>query len=48
MIERVVTDSREAQPGALFVALVGEHRDGQHRMANAVQEAIGAILYGGD
>ena len=28
VIDRVVTDSREAQPGALFVALVGDHRDG--------------------
>ncbi|MCE1178598.1 MAG: UDP-N-acetylmuramoyl-tripeptide--D-alanyl-D-alanine ligase [Micrococcales bacterium] len=37
----VVTDSREARPGGLYVARVGEHADG-HRYAGAARDA-GAV-----
>lgn len=40
-ISRVVTDSREARPGDLFVALRGERFDGHHFIQDAV--AKGAI-----
>ena len=38
----VVIDSRQAQPGALFVAIVGEHADGHEFAAAAVER--GAVL----
>jgi len=42
---RVVTDSRQLQPGDLFVALHGEHFDGHEFVAAAAaQGAIGAIV----
>ena len=46
VIDRVVTDSREAQPGALFVALVGEHRDGHDFVADAFARGASAALVG--
>ncbi|GIG27906.1 UDP-N-acetylmuramoyl-tripeptide--D-alanyl-D-alanine ligase [Cellulomonas marina] len=38
----VVSDSREVDPGALFVAIAGEHADGHDHAASAV--AAGAVL----
>ena len=46
VIDRVVTDSREAQPGALFVALVGDHRDGHDFVADAFARGASAALVG--
>ena len=43
-ISEIVIDSREAQPGALFVALRGEHRDGHQFTADAVRRGATALL----
>lgn len=44
-ISRTVTDSREAEPGALFVALKGEHADGHDYVADAFSRgAVAAIV----
>lgn len=44
-VTHVVTDSREAGPGALFVALVGEHTDGARFVPHALQAgATGAVV----
>jgi UDP-N-acetylmuramoyl-tripeptide--D-alanyl-D-alanine ligase len=40
----VVTDSRQAQPGALFVALPGEHTDGHAFASAAVAAGAVAVL----
>ena len=40
----VVTDSREAGPGGLFVARVGEHADGHDFVAGAVERGAVAAL----
>ncbi|MCL2464306.1 MAG: UDP-N-acetylmuramoyl-tripeptide--D-alanyl-D-alanine ligase [Micrococcales bacterium] len=40
----VVTDSREAVPGALFAAIVGERADGHAFAAGAVAAGAGAVL----
>jgi UDP-N-acetylmuramoyl-tripeptide--D-alanyl-D-alanine ligase len=40
----VVTDSREVQPGGLFVALPGEHVDGHDFAAAAVERGAAAVL----
>jgi UDP-N-acetylmuramoyl-tripeptide--D-alanyl-D-alanine ligase len=44
MIDRVVTDSRAAAHGALFVALEGEHRDGHDFVADAFARGASAAL----
>lgn len=47
-VTHVVTDSREAGPGALFVALRGEHTDGAKFVPHALQAgAAGAIVADG-
>jgi UDP-N-acetylmuramoyl-tripeptide--D-alanyl-D-alanine ligase len=44
-IHRVVTDSREASPGDLFVALGGEHTDGHNFVADAFgRGAVAALI----
>jgi len=44
-VESVSTDSRHLTPGALFVALVGEHHDGHHHLASlAAARAGGAVV----
>lgn len=44
-VTHVVTDSREAGPGALFVALIGEHIDGARFVPHALQAgATGAVV----
>ena len=40
----VVIDSREARPGACFVALRGEHRDGHEFLAEVVSRGVSAII----
>ncbi len=37
LVDEVVTDSRQARPGSLFVALAGEHTDGHDHVAAAVR-----------
>lgn len=43
-ITRVVTDSRQAGAGALFFALVGEHRDGAHFVPDAFARGAEAAV----
>ncbi|MCB2222943.1 MAG: UDP-N-acetylmuramoyl-tripeptide--D-alanyl-D-alanine ligase [Actinobacteria bacterium] len=43
VVTSVVTDSRQAAPGVLFVALEGEHRDG-HEFAAAASAAGAAVM----
>jgi UDP-N-acetylmuramoyl-tripeptide--D-alanyl-D-alanine ligase len=44
-ISRTVIDSRQAEPGALFVALAGERRDGHEYVADAFSRgAVAAIV----
>ncbi len=44
-VPATVIDSREAEPGALFVALKGEHRDGHDYVADAFSRgAVAAIV----
>jgi Alr-MurF fusion protein len=43
-IDRVSTDSRGASPGALFVALKGEHADGHGFLADAFRNGATAAL----
>ncbi|MCK4449419.1 MAG: UDP-N-acetylmuramoylalanyl-D-glutamate--2,6-diaminopimelate ligase, partial [Anaerolineae bacterium] len=44
-ISRTVIDSRQAEPGALFVALKGEHADGHDYVADAFSRgAVAAIV----
>ncbi|MCL1840818.1 MAG: UDP-N-acetylmuramoyl-tripeptide--D-alanyl-D-alanine ligase, partial [Propionibacteriaceae bacterium] len=42
----VVIDSRRVTPGALFVALAGEHADGHRFVAAALAAGAGAVLVG--
>jgi UDP-N-acetylmuramoyl-L-alanyl-D-glutamate--2,6-diaminopimelate ligase len=42
-ISAITVDSREANPGALFVALRGEHTDGHRFVADAVAHGCTAI-----
>jgi UDP-N-acetylmuramoyl-tripeptide--D-alanyl-D-alanine ligase len=44
LVTEVVTDSRLAVPGALFVALAGEHTDGHDHVAAAVRAGAVAVL----
>lgn len=44
IIDRVVTDSRGAAPGALFVALQGEQTDGHRFIADAFRNGAAAAL----
>jgi UDP-N-acetylmuramoyl-tripeptide--D-alanyl-D-alanine ligase len=44
VINEVVTDSREATPGTLFVALVGEHFDGNEFAASAMERGASGAL----
>jgi alanine racemase len=43
-IDRVCTDSRGASPGALFVALKGQHTDGHRFVAEAFRNGAAAAL----
>ena len=44
-ISKTVIDSRQAEPGALFVALEGEHKDGHDYVADAFSRgAVAAIV----
>ena len=43
-ISQLCHDSREAQPGALFIALRGLHRDGHDYAAAAVEKGATAVL----
>jgi UDP-N-acetylmuramoyl-tripeptide--D-alanyl-D-alanine ligase len=43
-LERLVVDSRQARPGSLFVALVGETTDGHRFLAQAVEAGTSAVL----
>ena len=52
VIDRVCTDSRGATPGALFIALPGQHTDGHRFLADAFRNGASAALisqngYGG-
>ena len=47
-VERVVTDSRGAVPGALFVALQGQQRDGHRFLADAFRNGASAALVARD
>jgi UDP-N-acetylmuramoyl-tripeptide--D-alanyl-D-alanine ligase len=44
VLDRLVTDSRQAGPGALFVALVGEAMDGHDFIPTAVAAGASALL----
>jgi UDP-N-acetylmuramoyl-tripeptide--D-alanyl-D-alanine ligase len=44
VLERLVIDSRQATPGSLFVALVGETTDGHRFLAGAVEAGTSAVL----
>jgi UDP-N-acetylmuramoyl-tripeptide--D-alanyl-D-alanine ligase len=44
VVTTVATDSRTLEPGALFVALAGEHADGHDHAAAAVEAGAAAIL----
>ena len=44
MVQTVVTDSRDAVPGALFVAIAGEHVDGHDYAAQALTAGACAVL----
>ncbi|HEY2391372.1 MAG TPA: alanine racemase [Candidatus Angelobacter sp.] len=48
MIDRVCTDSRGASPGALFVALQGQHSDGHRFLADAFRNGATAALVAKD
>jgi UDP-N-acetylmuramoyl-tripeptide--D-alanyl-D-alanine ligase len=43
-VRRVVTDSREAGPGTLFVALPGEVTDGHRFIASALEQGASGVL----
>src|ERR1041385_4237020 len=47
-IDRVCTDSRGASPGALFVALKGEHADGHRFLADVFRNGATAALVAHD
>jgi UDP-N-acetylmuramoyl-tripeptide--D-alanyl-D-alanine ligase len=44
LLHRVCTDSREAQPGDLFIALAGENHDGHAFLEEAAAKGIGAAM----
>ena len=44
LVKRVNTDSRAAQPGDLFVALVGEHHDGHQYLRDVIQKGVAAVM----
>src|SRR6202171_6664226 len=44
VLDRLVTDSREAAGGALFVALVGETTDGHRFLGQAAEAGAAAVL----
>ena len=43
-VRRICTDSREAQPGDLFVALRGEHFDAHQFLAEVAAKGVAAVL----
>ena len=43
-ISRIVRDSREVQPGSLFVAIVGENMDGHKFISKAWELGAEAVL----
>jgi alanine racemase len=48
VVDRICTDSRGASPGALFVALKGEHVDGHRFLADAFRNGATAALVARD
>ncbi|HEY2497127.1 MAG TPA: alanine racemase [Candidatus Angelobacter sp.] len=48
LIDRICTDSRGAAPGALFVALKGQHTDGHRFLAEAFRNGATAALVAQD
>lgn len=48
VVDRVVIDSRQAGPGALFVPLPGEHADGHDFVADAARRGASAVLVAAD
>lgn len=48
LIRRIVTDSRAAEPGSLFVAIPGTRIDGRTFIADALQNGATAIVTEGD
>lgn len=48
VVDQVVVDSRRAKPGALFVALPGEHADGHEFVADAAARGATAALIAAD
>lgn len=47
LVNRVCTDSRQAQPGDLFVALTGERFDGHAFLADVRQKGVAAVMVEG-
>src|SRR5439155_9152581 len=43
-VTRVCTDSRQAQPGDLFIALAGERFDGHDYLAEVAQKGAAAVV----
>ena len=43
-IKRVIHDSRQAQPGDVFVAIKGEHADGHQFLKQAAAGKVAAAL----
>ena len=47
-VRRVITDSRQAQEGDLFVALAGEHHDAHDFVPDVLAKGARAIVSHGD
>lgn len=45
LVHRVCTDSRQAQPGDLFIAIAGEKFDGHKFIAEVAAKGVAAILF---
>ncbi len=44
LVKRVCTDSRQVQPGDLFVALAGDKFDGHNFLAEVAQKGVSAVM----
>src|SRR5438477_4391156 len=44
IVTRVCTDSRQARPGDLFIALAGEKFDGHNYLADAARQGAAAVI----
>ena len=47
-VRRVITDSRQAQEGDLFVALAGEHHDAHDFVPDVLDKGATAVVSRGD